>query len=231
MLEIELQTQESVSVKLVEILDASYGSYLWPASLVLSLYLAENPHLVRNKRILELGAGVGLCGLVGATLGAKRMSLTDLSVFPHVLENLSAEIHLNNLVNCNAFALNWGSFDIESSLLSQGFELLIGSDVFYNPSDFEDLIRAVSIILSRSPPDARFITAYHERSSKRNIQWLLERWNLKVDRIAYPFHEFANGLERSLRVKSVPDGTDLSIKYQTLNGLSSIFLFAFSINR
>lgn len=38
--------------------------FCWPSSFVLSNYIASHPELVQNKCVLELGAGVGLPGLV-----------------------------------------------------------------------------------------------------------------------------------------------------------------------
>lgn len=53
------------------------GLDVWPAALELCAYLAWNPHLVQGRAVLELGAGVGLPGLLAAQLGALRVVLTD----------------------------------------------------------------------------------------------------------------------------------------------------------
>ena len=48
-----------------------YGFLLWEASVALAPKLAANPNLVAGKRVLELGAGVGLPGIVARSLGAE----------------------------------------------------------------------------------------------------------------------------------------------------------------
>jgi predicted nicotinamide N-methyase len=41
---------------------------MWPSAVVLSQWLVTNPSVVRGKRVLEIGAGCGLTGLVAARL-------------------------------------------------------------------------------------------------------------------------------------------------------------------
>ena len=36
-------------------------------------HLVDNPALVRGRRVLELGSGTGLCGIVAAKLGAAEV--------------------------------------------------------------------------------------------------------------------------------------------------------------
>ncbi|KAJ3341167.1 hypothetical protein HDU93_005576 [Gonapodya sp. JEL0774] len=55
---------------------------------------------------------------------------------------------------------------------------ILGADLFYDPSQFSDLLCTVSYILHKFP-DATFFTAYHERSSKRSIVDKLAKWELK----------------------------------------------------
>jgi predicted nicotinamide N-methyase len=53
------------------------GAKLWNAALMLANDLDEHPDWCRGKRVLELGAGVGLCGLLAAKLGAAEVCMTD----------------------------------------------------------------------------------------------------------------------------------------------------------
>lgn len=72
---------------------------LWPAAIILSKYIEENIQNVcgssgpESVNILELGAGIGLCGLVCSALKFRKVILTDL---PVALDLLNTNINLNN---------------------------------------------------------------------------------------------------------------------------------------
>ena len=58
------------------------GGIIWDGALVLSEYLQSHEDL-NGKRVIELGAGLGLCGFVAAECGASEVVNTDVSVaFP-----------------------------------------------------------------------------------------------------------------------------------------------------
>ena len=54
-----------------------WGHFLWNASKCTSEYLDSHPELVKDKYVLELGAGGALPSLISATLGAKKTVITD----------------------------------------------------------------------------------------------------------------------------------------------------------
>ncbi|CAG8548183.1 10786_t:CDS:2 [Acaulospora colombiana] len=78
--------------------------------------------------------------------------------------------------------------DIEQS--GKKLDWILGSDTFYDPKDFEDLIVTVAYILTYHSPNARFITSYQERSSKRSIQYLLDKWKLESRQIPLKSFDF-----------------------------------------
>ena len=50
-----------------------------------------------GKRILELGAGTALPGLLAAKLGASKVILTDSLHLPHCINNCEEGVQLNDL--------------------------------------------------------------------------------------------------------------------------------------
>ena len=70
------------------------GYVLWNSAVILSRWLVTNEKvLIRNKSVLEIGAGLGLCGLV-ATRYAKAMTLSDWT--HELLNNLNVNVGMNS---------------------------------------------------------------------------------------------------------------------------------------
>lgn len=80
---------------------------MWPSAVALSRWLVSNPDEVRNKKVLELGAGCGLVGLVAAAIISRDISVdctkqeaaaVTLSDFNDVVvRNIQQNISLNGL--------------------------------------------------------------------------------------------------------------------------------------
>ncbi|CAH0559387.1 unnamed protein product [Brassicogethes aeneus] len=95
-------------------IEGDVSCVVWDASIVLAKYLEElcgqNTGFLKNKNVLELGAGLGLVGLTAACLGANVL-LTDL---PEALPLLKLNIDSNKsvLFSCKGAvkfnSLNWG---------------------------------------------------------------------------------------------------------------------------
>ncbi|CAG8691633.1 17345_t:CDS:2, partial [Cetraspora pellucida] len=104
--------------------------------------------------------------------------------------------------------LNWGEFCLgnqgkdkseEGNLLqllrdieqnNRKLDWILGSDTFYDPKDFADIIATIAYILNYHAPKAKFLTSYQERSSKRTIQYLLDKWKLKCRQISLKSFNF-----------------------------------------
>lgn len=104
------------------------GCIVWPAAHALSAHLCAHPELVRGHRVVELGAGTGLVGLVAAALGAREVVLSDL---PSTLPLLRANAARNGALcggRARAAELRWGQ-EVGSDLA--GCEVVIGCEIVY----------------------------------------------------------------------------------------------------
>ncbi|XP_035811459.2 histone-arginine methyltransferase METTL23 isoform X2 [Amphiprion ocellaris] len=159
--------EESLSVSIPEVLDPQYGMYVWPSAVVLAQYLWTYRDELRGKTVLELGAGVGLPGVVAASCGA-AVILSDSSDKPSCLQNCRRSCDANGLQEVALVGLKWGEVSPDLVLLPR-LDVILGSDVFYDPRDFEDVIVTVAFLL-RKNPEAQFWTTYQLRSEKTRCQ-------------------------------------------------------------
>jgi predicted nicotinamide N-methyase len=79
---------------------ADVGYLMWPSAIVLSRWLLSNIHVLKNKMILEIGAGCGLVGILAAAIVKKydtghQVIITDVN--NTVLENIVRNIRLNDV--------------------------------------------------------------------------------------------------------------------------------------
>lgn len=75
----------------------STGLTLWKSSEILCSYLCENPSIITGKKVIELGAGLGLAGIVAHKLGAQKVILTDGDT--DTLENMRDNVSSNSRKN------------------------------------------------------------------------------------------------------------------------------------
>ena len=97
-----------------------YGIALWPASIALAYALAERP--LQGLRVLELGAGTGLPGIVAAGLGAHVLQ-TDSSPSALYVCRLNGE---RNAASLEQRAADWSDWHDTAT-----YDLIIGSDILY----------------------------------------------------------------------------------------------------
>lgn len=136
------------------------------------LHLAE-------KKVLEIGAGTGLPGIVAAKCGADVL-LSDSCALPKTLQNIQDNCNLNGLAHgtdVKVLGLSWGLL-LNNIFSLEPVDLIIGSDCFYDPSVFEEIIVTISFLLDRNP-SAKFLFTYQERSSDWSFESLLRKWKLK----------------------------------------------------
>ncbi|XP_077183788.1 histone-arginine methyltransferase METTL23 isoform X2 [Paroedura picta] len=177
---------KSILVVLIpEVLDPQYGMYVWPCAVVLAQYVWFHRRLVCDKRILELGAGVSLPGIVAAKCGAETI-LSDNASSPQCLDNCHQSCQMNNLSGVLVKGLTWGQ--ISPALLTlPPVDIILASDVFFEPEDFEDVISTVHYLMEKNPR-AQFWTTYQVRSADWSIQGLLHKW--EMESICVPLQSF-----------------------------------------
>jgi methyltransferase-like protein 23 len=100
-----------------------YGLLLWESAVALAQRLAEAPEIVANKRVLELGAGVGLPGLVARTLGAQVWQTDQLE---EALDTAELNARENGVAGIQRFLGDWTRWSNTSQ-----YDVILGADILY----------------------------------------------------------------------------------------------------
>lgn len=167
-----------LEIVIPELLSAGYSFYTWPSAPLLAWYLWVQRRHLRGLRVLELGCGTALPGILAAKCGA-HVTLTDSVALPRSLRHLTDCCEANSLVpgqDLQLLGLGWGLFLADVHSL-RPVDLLLASDCFYEPTQFEEVLSTVAYLLDGS--DARFLCSYQERSADWSIEALLKKWGLK----------------------------------------------------
>jgi methyltransferase-like protein 23 len=100
-----------------------YGVALWPAAIALAHDLAARAEELRGKRVLELGSGTGLPGIVAATLGA--------SVVQTDRDELAMAACRRNYLRNNVERIEHRMADWIAWEEIEKYDFIIGSDILY----------------------------------------------------------------------------------------------------
>lgn len=108
--------------------DGDTGNAVWDAAVLLVKYMESNPSIVANENTVELGCGLGLCGIAAAMLGAKHVSLTDMD---YILPTVQHNIKTNSLSHlARGVCLDWTRPE-QSSIDWRNVDLVISSDTLW----------------------------------------------------------------------------------------------------
>lgn len=142
---------------------------IWKASWVLSGYLADMPVDV-DKRILEIGGGVGLVSIVAAAFGHQ---ITMTEYHPDALNFARANACRNNCPELPILKLDW-----QHSGLSEQFDMIVASEVTYKEEDFSPLTQ---LFRSNLKPGGEIILASEIRKSGKDLfKFFQSAFDIKV---------------------------------------------------
>lgn len=115
--------QDALLDGIVEVEHVPYGFLLWESAVALAQLLTQWGDELPGKRVLELGAGVGLAGVVAQSVGAEVWQ-TDHRADLLVLAEQNAR--QNGVVVPHQFLADWRTWNH-----SPQYDFILGADILY----------------------------------------------------------------------------------------------------
>jgi len=142
------------------------GLRLWSTSYALVDVLASSTRVrLANARVLELGSGVGACGLACATLGAKSVTITDRDSRALSLAHDNARKNgwfddESAACDVRVVALDWNDPETYATV-ENGYDYVIAADMLYLPEHVDALATCIDAHLSKN---GAFVAAFGVRN-------------------------------------------------------------------
>ena len=135
---------------------------LWASSEILARIM--HTHVIKGKRILEVGCGIGLASLV---LNKRLADITATDYHPEVENYLLVNTELND---CNVIPFTRTGWNDEISKLGL-FDIIIGSDILYERGHADSLSEFIN---QHAKPQCKIILIdpgrkHHARFSKNMV--------------------------------------------------------------
>lgn len=123
-----------------------YWALVWPSGLALAETLLAHPDMIRGKRALELGCGLGTTATAALICGA-RLAVADC--FAETLLFCRYNTLRNAGRQLRTLLVNWRTAaGREACLAAAPFDALLAADVLYEPEDLEPLLHLVPRLLA-----------------------------------------------------------------------------------
>jgi methyltransferase-like protein 23 len=149
---------------------APYGLLLWESAVALAHLLHHRSALVANKQVLELGAGVGLPGLVARSLGARVWQTDHLTA---ALEIARMNARANDVGGIRRFAADWTRWTDDRL-----YDVILAADILYERAMQESV---VSIFRRNLAPDGIVLLADPGRQQSIELLARLEDQEARFD--------------------------------------------------
>ena len=164
------------------------GSSLWYSALVFIDHLLEAGVVEPGCRVCEVGAGCGAVGLALHFMKGCRVTLTDQpQQLPLLFLNAGHNAHRLHRQPAACMptieSLPWGDAAAATRVLTQapggGFDLIVGSDVTYDPAGHDALLSTLAILANSrggSGGESEVYSLQGERSSAARVLIAAPDW-------------------------------------------------------
>ncbi len=174
-----------------EKLELPFWARIWPTSILLS-YVVQKMPVAPGPELLEIGAGIGICGLAAAKAGF-RATITDIdpdaTLFTHI------NILKNNLLGQAKAALA----DFTETRLNTTYDVIIGSEVLYMEPTYRALVKFLDAHLKPMATSQVVLARDYHRKAKKFFKLIERDFNVDEKPIGFkPSSNESNAKDRQL---------------------------------
>lgn len=180
------------------------GSRIWPGAYHLSRLLLTGQLDIKDCNVLELGSGLGICGIAALHAGAHRVAFTEYqdSLLERCRENVQTNCDKSLQERFTYLNLEWSSFNVKthaafshwnSTRDSSKEVVVIGSEVVYEESHVE-LIMHVLTELFENGFDRGFLcimskpTRYGFSRFRSLLESTISPFRCTIEEVTDPLH-------------------------------------------
>ena len=150
------------------------GQVVWPVSVLLGWFVARERERFRGARVLEVGAGCGVAGLIAAAVGADA-TLTDGSDTVCRLLARAGDLGVPGGGAISSAKLVWGDRPSLEALGGRPYDFVLGADVVQWPALVAPLLQTVRAALAGAArADAAFFVGVCTRAAATEAAFLAE---------------------------------------------------------
>lgn len=150
---------------------------IWPASMLTSYALKSLPY-APGRTLLELGAGLGLCGLYAARLGFET---TISDIIPDSMLFAQANVLKNNLQDKACVR----KVDFTKDALDQRFDFIVGSEIVYMEELHRPLLKFLLNHLAKAPHAEVLLSLRFQRKTSKFFKLAEKEFHIQQKVIGY----------------------------------------------
>ena len=136
-------------------------------------YIQKHTEICKGKSVHELGAGLGLCGIIAHYVGAARvvMSDGDTKTLKGMRENVQHNCDAGANIACRQ--LLWGSPYMEKYVEEHGtYDTMLGADIIYTIESLQPLFDTVACLLKK--PQGIFVLSRYNKWNNVDDEVVME---------------------------------------------------------
>ncbi|KAK1410481.1 hypothetical protein QVD17_37018 [Tagetes erecta] len=125
----------------------------WPSEEVLAYYCLSQLDLFRSKKVIELGSGYGLAGLViAAVTEASEVVISDGNpqVVNYIQRNINANSSVFGSTKVKSMMLHWNQEELLD--VSNSFDIIVASDCTFFKEFHKGLVQTIKCLLKKEGP-------------------------------------------------------------------------------